>query len=115
MTFYDFLLYTLGASCLQTFILGFIVYFKITRKFDKRIYLSTPAPPLLDQLLIGHFYTTWIVLNKKTYHDMVGQEVGRFDFRGNSTTFDLVLSILNVINNAVLLGSLLTLTAIDFL
>ena len=115
MTFYNFLLYTAGVTGLLTFILGFIVYFKITRKFDKYIYISTPAPPLLDQLMRGHFYTTWIVLNKKTYHNVVGQEVGKFDFRGHSTTFDLILSVLNVLNIIALLGSILTLAAIDFL
>ena len=115
MALYDLLLYTLGRSGLLTFILGFIVYVKITRKFDKRIYVWTPAPPLLDQLMRGHLYTAWIVLNKKTDHNVVGQETGRFDFRGNSTTLDLILSILNVANILVLLGSLLTLVAIDYL
>ena len=115
MALYDLLLYTLGRSGLLTFILGFIVYVKITRKFDKRIYVWTPSPPLLDQLMRGHLYTAWIVLNKKTYHNVVGQETGRFDFRGNSTTLDLILSILNVANILVLLGSLLTLVAIDYL
>ena len=115
MALYDLLLYTLGGSGLLTFIVGFIVYVKITRKFDKRIYLWTPAPPLLDQLMRGHLYTAWIVLNKKTDHNVVGREIGRFDFQGNSTVFDLILSILNVANILVLLGSLLTLVAIDYL
>ena len=115
MPFYDVVLFVFGGTVLLTFVLGFIIYFKITRKFEKSIYISTPAPPIMDQLIRGHFYTTWIVLGKRTYHNMVGKEAGRFDFRKNCTKFDLVLSILNALNNLILLGSVLTLLAIDFL
>ena len=115
MGLYDCLLYQFGASVLFSFLFGIIIYIKITRKFDKFISLSTPAPPVVDQLLRGHFYTLWIALNKRKYRSITGTELGTFDFRKNSTKFDLAISILNTLNNFLLLGSLLLLLAIDYL
>ena len=115
LPFYDVVLFIFGGSVLLTFVLGFIIYFKITRKFEKSIYISTPAPLIMDQLIRGHFYTFWISINKQTYQSITGQELGRFDFRGNTTTFDLVLSVLNTINNFLLLGSGIVLLGIEFL
>jgi hypothetical protein len=115
MFYYNALLYIFGVSVLLTFVFGIIVYFKITRKLERSIFLSTPAPPIMDQLIRGHFYTFWISINKQTYQSITGQELGSFDFRGNTTTFDLVLSILNTINNFLLLGSGIVLLGIEFL
>ena len=96
-------------------VLAPIIYFKITRKFDRHVDVVIPMPIFIEQLARNHVYTGWIVFNKKNYHDLNGKLKGKFDFRGNCTAFDKIISFINTLNNFVFLGSLITLAAIDFL
>ena len=96
-------------------VLAPIIYFKITRKLDRSIYISIPMPIVIEQLARSCVYSAYIVFKKKTYHDLGGRPIGEFDFSGNATLFDKIISLINTLNGFVFLGSMLTLAAIDFL
>ena len=112
---YNSILYLLGFSGLLMLVLAPIIYFKITRKLDRSIYISIPMPIVIEQLARSCVYSAYIVFKKKTYHDLGGRPIGEFDFSGNATLFDKIISLINTLNGFVFLGSMLTLAAIDFL
>ena len=113
--YYDSILYIFGISGFLALVLVPIIYFKITRKFDRSVYISIPMPIGIEQLARSCVYSMYIVFKKKTYHDLGGRPIGKFDFNGNATLFDKILSFINTLNIFVFLGSMLTLAAIDFL
>ena len=112
---YNSILYLFGFSGLLMLVLAPIIYFKISRKFDRSVYISIPMPVVIEQLARSCVYSAYIVFKKKTYHDLGGRPIGEFDFSGNATLFDKIISLINTLNMFVFLGSLLTLAAIDFL
>ena len=112
---YNSILYLFGFSGLLMLVFAPIIYFKITRKFDRSVYISIPMPVVIEQLARSCVYSAYIVFKKKTYHDLGGRPIGEFDFSGNATLFDKIISLINTLNMFVFLGSLLTLAAIDFL
>jgi hypothetical protein len=113
IAYYDPILDVLTVSSLIMLVLAPIIYFKITRKFDRYVYISIPMPIVVEQIARNHVYTLWIAFNKKKYHDYGGRLLGEYDFRGNATLFDLIISILNTGNNVVFFVSIALLVYID--
>ncbi|MFN2302848.1 MAG: hypothetical protein ACK2TV_03870, partial [Anaerolineales bacterium] len=101
-------------SGLLLLVLTLVIYLKTTRKFDRYVGIEIPMPIVIEQLARSCVYSLHIVFKKKTYHDLGGHPIGEFDFSGNATLFDKIISFINTLSVFVFLGSLNTLAAIDF-
>jgi len=110
--YYDYLVYLLAISTLLALVLAPINYFKITRKFDRYVTINIPMPIVIEQLARNLVYSAYIVFNMKKYHNYDGLQ-GEFDFRGNTTPFDRVISVINTVNVFVFIVSLILVVALD--
>ena len=112
--YYDNLVYILAISSLLILLLAPVIYFKITRRFDRSVYIGNPMPIVIEQLARNHVYCTYIAFHHKKYYDPGTGTQSEFDFSGNATLFDKTISLINTLNGFVFLGSMLTLAAIDY-
>ena len=111
--YYDYLVYLLGISALVALVLAPIIYFKITRKFDRYVTVSIPMPIVIEQLARNVVYSAYIFFNVRRHHNYDGRLNSDYDFRGNATLFDKIVSAINTINVIVFIVSLILVVALD--
>ncbi|MCF6324748.1 MAG: hypothetical protein L3J89_10595 [Gammaproteobacteria bacterium] len=102
-------------SCLVGMILLPILYFRLTRKYDamfpeyNRI---IPFPSIAGTVLRTGYYSSFIVfknhINGKR-HIIMHDVTNGYDFRGNASMLDIVLSYLYIIITFLFIGSLIAL------
>ena len=110
---YNGLVYLLTISALLALVLAPIIYFKITRKFDRYVTVSIPMPIVIEQLARNVVYSAYIFFNIKKHHNYDGRLNSEYDFRGNATLFDKIISAINTINVLVFIVSLILVVVLD--
>ncbi len=100
-----------GIGCLGFFILLPILYFRLTRKYDAmfpdhdRI---IPLPSIMGTVVRTGYYSSFIVfknlINGKR-HKIMHDVTNGYDFRGNASRLDIILSYLYMFIAILLLGS----------
>ena len=111
--YFDYLVYTLAISGLLLLVLTPVIYFKITRKFDRYVTVSIPMPIVIEQLARSCVYSAYIFFNIKKHHNYDGRLNSEYDFRGNATLFDKIISAINTINVLVFIVSLILVVVLD--
>ena len=96
--YYDYLFYIPAISGLIILILSPVIYFKITRKLDRHIYISIPMPIIIEQLARNQVYCVYIAFHHKKYYDPGTGQQYEFDFNSNTTLFDKIISVINTLN-----------------
>ncbi len=102
-----------GVGCLGFLVLLPILYFRLTRKYDAMFpeyYRIIPFPSITGTVLRTGYYSSFIVfknhINGKRHKIMYDVTSG-YDFRGNASQLDIVLSYLYMFFAFSALGSLL--------
>ena len=90
----------IGIGCLGYFILVTVLYFRLTRKYDAmfpeydRI---APFPLIMGTVIRTSLYAYLIIfknLIKRKHHKITYEVTNGYDFRGNASQLDIVLSYL---------------------
>ncbi len=102
-----------GIGCLGYLILLAILYFRLTRKYDAMFpehYRIIPLPLIMGTVIRTGYYTSFIVfknlINGKR-HKIMHDVTNGYDFRGNASRLDIILSYLYMFFGFSALGSLL--------
>ncbi len=101
----------IGIGCLGYLILLAILYFRLTRKYDAMFpeyYRIIPLPLIMGTVVRTGYYTSFIVfknlINGKR-HKIMYDVTNGYDFRGNASRLDIVLSYLYMFFGFILIGS----------
>ncbi len=102
----------IGIGCLGYFILVAILYIRLTRKYDAmfpeydRI---VPFPLIMGTVIRTGLYAYLIIfknLIKRNHHKITYEVTNGYDFRGNASRLDIILSYLYMFVAFLFLGSL---------
>ena len=104
-----------GIGCLGFFILLPILYFRLTRKYDAMFpeyHRIIPLPSITGAVVRTGYYSSFIVfrnlINGKR-HKIIRDVTNGYDFRGNATRLDIILSYSYMFIAILCLGSLIAL------
>ncbi len=90
-----------------------ILYFRLTRKYDAMFpehYLIVPLPSIMGTMVRTGLYAYFIVfenLHKRKHHKITYEVTNGYDFRGNASWLDIVLSYLHMAFTILLVASLI--------
>ena len=102
----------MGIGALGFFIFLPILYFRLTRKYDAMFpeyYRIIPLASIMGTVVRTGYYSSFIVfknlINGKR-HKIMRDVTNGYDFRGNASRLDIILSYLYMFIAILLLGSL---------